>query len=119
MATFTTGQVLTAAQMNQIGDDSGWITISSFTNGWTAGTVTPAYRRVGTRVQLRGRIVAGSAGSAFTLPSGTPGYRPGTTIVVNTATNSNANAVQIDTNGNVTPNATVTTSLDGIFFYTD
>lgn len=115
--TFTTGQVLTAAQMNQAAQDSDWITISSFSNGWTAGSVTPAYRRVGTRLQMRGRINAGSgSATAFTLPSG---YRPQTTIVVNTATTSNANAVQIDSSGNVTPNASVNTSLDGVFFYTD
>lgn len=118
MATFTTGQVLTAAQMNQIGDDSGWVTISSFSNSWTAGSVTPAYRRVGTRVQLRGRINAGSAGAAFTLPSG---YQPSSTQSVVTCNSSTTtpNQISISTAGVVTPNATVTTSLDGITFYTD
>ncbi len=121
MATFTTGQVLTAAQMNQIGDDSGWITISSFSNGWTAGTVTPAYRKVGTRVQLRGRLVPGTNGAtAFTLPTG---YRP-QTIIVLPATNSSTDriSIQIDASGNVQPTGSsvaVNTSLDGITFFTD
>lgn len=118
MATFTTGQVLTAAQMNQIGNDSGWVTISSFTNGWSAGSTAPAYRIVGTRVQLRGRINAGSAGAAFTLPSG---YQPSTTqsvVTCNSSTNT-PNQISISTAGAVTPNAQVTTSLDGVTFFTD
>lgn len=118
MATFTAGQVLTAAQMNQIGDDSGWIAISSFSNGWSAGSTAPAYRKVGTRVQLRGRLTAGSAGVAFTLPSD---YWPSTTqslVTCNSSTNT-PNQISIGTSGGLTPNATVTTSLDNITFFTD
>lgn len=119
--TFTVGQVLTSDQMNQIGKDSDWITISSFSNSWSAGTITPAYRKIGNRVQLRGRVTGGPGGgtlgaTAFTLPTG---YRPQTTLVMNTATMAAANGVQIDTSGNVQPNASINTSLDGISFLVD
>lgn len=124
MATFTTGQVLTAAQMNQIGDDSGWITISSFSNGWTAGSVTPQYRRIGNRVQMRGRINPGTNGAtAFTLPASPVNYRP-TTVIVVPATNSSVDriAIQIDASGNVQSTGSasaVNTSLDGVIFLVD
>lgn len=122
--TFNVGDVLTAAQMNQIGKDSDWITISSFSNGWTAGSVTPQYRKIGNRVFLRGRINPGTNGAtAFTLPSSPTNYRPSTTIVV-PATNSSVDriAIQIDSSGNVQStgsSAAVNTSLDGVIFLTD
>jgi hypothetical protein len=118
MATFTPGQVLTAAQMNQIGDDSGWITISSFSNSWVAGSIAPAYRKVGNRVQLRGRVTSGTANvTAFTLPAG---YRPQTnqSLCAISSTGS-INQVSIDTSGNVGPLLSVITSLDDISFYID
>jgi hypothetical protein len=118
MATFTTGQVLTAAQMNQIGDDSGWITISSFSNSWAAGSIAPAYRKVGNRVQMRGRVSLGTANAtAFALPSG---YRPLTnqSLCAISSTGS-INQVSIDTSGNVGPLLSVITSLDGLSFYVD
>lgn len=119
MATFTTGQVLTAAQMNQIGDDSGWITVSSFSNSWGAGTVAPAYRKIGTKVFLRGRLSAGTAGAtAFTLPSG---YQPSTaqSLVSCNASGPTLNQVSITTGGAVQPTVSTVTSLDGLFFHTD
>ena len=97
--------------------DSGWITISSFSNSWGAGSIAPAYRKVGNLVTLRGRITGGTASAtAFTLPSG---YRPQTTQVQATSTASTANGVTIDSSGNVTPNASVNTSLDSVSFYID
>jgi len=115
--TFLDGTPLTAAQMNQVGQDSDWITISSFSNSWSAGTVTPAYRKVGNMVRLRGRVTGGTAGlTAFALPSG---YRPLTTLTLATSTVAATNSVQIDTSGNVQPTASANTSLDSISFYVD
>lgn len=69
--TFTSGDVLTAANMNTAAGDSGWLSISTFTNSWT-GTVR--YRLIGQTVFLNGTISGGaSATAAFTLPVG---YRP-------------------------------------------
>lgn len=115
---FNAGDVLTASQMNQIGKDSDWITISSFSNSWVAGSIAPAYRKIGNRVQLRGRITSGTAGgTAFTLPAG---YRPATTQTMPSSTAAAINYVQIDTSGNVQPTtATINTSLDAISFYND
>jgi hypothetical protein len=56
--------------------DSGWIN-ATLTNGWTntGNSGTPAYRKIDSRVQLRGEVHNTSYGtSCFTLPSG---YRPG------------------------------------------
>jgi hypothetical protein len=69
--TFNSGDVLTAAQMNTAAGDSGWLSISAFTNSWT-GTVR--YRLIGQIVYLNGSISGGTSGlAAFTLPVG---YRP-------------------------------------------
>lgn len=115
--TFTAGATLTAAQMNQIGQDSDWTNIPTFTNSWTAGTRAPAYRKIGNRVQLRGLINAGTANAAFTLPTG---FRPPQTVLlsgVNTA--ATVTAVTIDSAGVYTPQQAQNHSLDGISFYTD
>ena len=117
--TFTTGQVLTAAQMNQVGQDSDWQTVGSFSNSWGAGSVAPAYRKVGSRVFLRGRLSAGTANTtAFTLPAG---YQPSTTqslISCNSSTTT-PNQVSISTGGAVTPQVSAVTSLDGLWFFVD
>jgi hypothetical protein len=53
--------------------DTGWITVSSFSNGFTAPS-TVAYRRLNNVVYLRGNLTGGTANTtAFTLPEG---YRP-------------------------------------------
>lgn len=56
--------------------DTGWVNLT-LTNGWAAvGTNTPAYRRIGRTVFLRGRVSGGAASSiAATLPADA---RPGT-----------------------------------------
>ena len=116
---FNSGDVLTATQMNQIGKDSDWITITSFSNSWVAGSIAPAYRKVGNRVELRGRITAGtgSGTTAFTLPAG---YRPQTTLTRVVGTTSTVNYVQIDTSGNVQPTTSGgNVSLDGLGFWND
>ena len=98
--------------------DTGWVTIASFSNSWAAGSITPAYRKVGNRVQLRGRITGGNAGAtAFTLPAG---FRPQTVQTMPSSTAAATNLMQIDTSGNVQPTtATINTSLDAISYYVD
>lgn len=119
--TFVAGQPLTAAELNQIGKDSDWITISSFTNSWTAGSRAPQYRKIGNRVQLRGLIVAGgsSAGnSAFLLPNN---YKPTQNhlfAVGNSA--GGTSSVTVGSDGTVVGNTGGSTwSLDTISFYVD
>ena len=98
--------------------DSGWITVSSFSNGWSAGSIAPAYRKVGNRLQCRGRVTGGTGGAtAFVLPSG---YRPATTQTLSSSTVAASNSIQIDTSGNVQPTtATISTSLDNVSYFTD
>lgn len=117
--TFTVGQVLTSDQMNQIGKDSDWITVSSFSNSWSAGTIAPAYRKIGSKVYLRGRVTGGTGGAtAFTLPSG---YQPSTTqsLVSCNASGPTLNQIGITTGGAVQPTVSTATSLDGLFFHVD
>jgi hypothetical protein len=116
--TFTAGSTLTAAQMNQIGQDSDWITVGTFTNSWVAGSRAPQYRKVGTRVTIIGIIQSGTAGNAaFTLPSA---YRPTSNVVFPTCSNAGvSNTIQVGSDGKITPNGTSTTALDSISFYTD
>ena len=110
--TFTAGSTLTAAQMNQIGQDSDWITVGTFTNSWVAGSRAPQYRKVGTRVTIIGIIQ-----SAFTLPAA---YRPTSNVVFPTCSNAGvSNTIQVGSDGKITPNGTSTTALDSISFYTD
>lgn len=52
--------------------DSGWVTITALSTGWTAvGGETPQVRRVGSRVDIRGRVLlgAGSIGNILTVPN--------------------------------------------------
>lgn len=118
--TFTAGSTLTAAQMNQIGQDSDWQTVGSFLNTWSAGSRAPQYRKVGNRVQLRGLLTSGgsSAGNpAFQLASGYKPQQNHLLPAVNSA--GSVTSVQIDTSGNVTPNGASGWSLDGLSFYVD
>lgn len=88
--------------------DSAWIALT-LTNGWSANATfgTPAYRRIGKLVYLRGVITASSANNnkvAFTLPSG---YRPATQSVLGTAGGgflTTDGLVDVATNGQATVN---------------
>lgn len=120
MATFTSGQVLTAAQMNLAAGDSGWINVSGgvgFQNSWAvSGAFTVSYRLIGQTVFLRGRITGGSANIAFTLPAG---YRiaQSSFFCIWDNTLSVGKRLSIDTSGNVTPStATDVQCLDGVSF---
>ena len=69
MATFSIGQVLTAAGLNYFLNDSGWVG-PSLINSYTGSTVV-AYRKIGNRVMLRGGLTSGASNTtAFVLPSG-------------------------------------------------
>ncbi len=51
--------------------DSGWITVSSFSNGWSQVLTTVQYRLQANVVRLRGAITGGTnSTTAFALPSG-------------------------------------------------
>ena len=83
--------------------DSGWQTVSSFSNGYSGANV--AYRKINNVVYLRGRVNGGTANAgAFTLPSG---YRPSTSeavFPVQQYGTSSINYVTIGTDGVVVPN---------------
>jgi len=75
-----------------------------------------SYRLIGQVVVLKGSIYAGTAATAFTLPSG---YRPTQlmTFAVIDSTSATPKRLQIDSTGTVTPQtATDLQSLDGISF---
>ena len=120
MATFRSGQVLTAAQMNLAAGDPGWINVSGgvgFQNSWAvSGAYTVSYRLIGQTVFLRGRITGGSANIAFTLPAS---YCPAQSgfFCIWDYTASAGKRLSIDTSGNVTPStATDVQCLDGVSF---
>jgi len=116
--TFSAGQVLTASQLNQIGQDTGWLTIGSFTNSW-ASTSGIQYRKQGNVVRLRGQFTtAGTANTvAFTLPAG---YRPTQSgRYAGMSAFNTQNTIIIDSTGAVTPGVAATSFLDGITFTVD
>ena len=122
MATFNTGDVLTAANLQTAAGDSGWVGVSGgvgFTNSWvTAGGFTVAYRLLGREVAIKGRISGGTGGaSCFTLPSA---YRPSqqVSLVVWDNTATAAIKITINTDGTVVPTTTTgnTVILDNIQF---
>lgn len=64
-----------------VSQDTGWISVTSFQNSFSASTDSPvAYRRIGGVTYLRGDLKRAAAPGglvAFTLPAG---YRPGTVV---------------------------------------
>jgi hypothetical protein len=57
--------------------DSGWISAGTLSNGFTTGSLAPAYRKLNGVVYLRGNVTGGTANTtAFTLPAG---YTPAQT----------------------------------------
>lgn len=83
--------------------DSGWISISSFTNSYSGGS-SQAYRKLNNVVYLRGRVSGGTANAtAFNLPAG---YRPSVDVVIPVQKygTSNVDYVTIYTTGDVVPN---------------
>jgi hypothetical protein len=95
-------------------EDTGWITVSSFFNGYSGGG-SIAYRKINNVVYLRGRVSGGGANSlAFNLPSG---YRPAVEMVfaVQQFGTGNINYITINSDGNVVPNGTAAW-LSGVIF---
>lgn len=85
--------------------DTGWQSVSSFSNGYSAPTAV-AYRRINNVVYMRGNVYNGTANTtAFTLPTG---YRPSVDVVVPVQQygTGNINYVTVSTSGTVTPNGT-------------
>lgn len=66
--------------------DTGWISFPDFQNGFTAGSVAPAYRRRNGVVYLRGNLWRASAPGAAVLPVTTlpVGFRPDTSVIITT-----------------------------------
>lgn len=100
--------------------DSGWITVSAFSNSWGHGSVDVAYRKLNGVVYLRGVISGGSSGAAFTLPAG---YRPGESstwdVRATGDTSSVPRRVIIGTNGVLQAISGTTPSLAAITFIAD
>jgi hypothetical protein len=91
------------ATKGQLIVDSGWIEVSSLSNSFVSGGITPSYRKLNGVVYLRGNLNNGTgAATAFTLPSG---YRPSTTTVILTQKFGTAlgTYVTINTDGTVVP----------------
>jgi hypothetical protein len=79
------GDPITVADFNQsvrdntnwLYGDTAWQSIGTFTNGWTAGSPPPQYRRSGNIVTLRGLVTGGTNSTpAFALPVGYIPYSP-------------------------------------------
>ena len=84
--------------------DTGWISVTSFSNGFTAPT-SVAYRKINNVVYMRGNVNNGTPNSvAFVLPDG---YRPSVDVVIPVQQYGTANTsyVTVYANGNVAPNA--------------
>jgi hypothetical protein len=104
--------------------DTGWTTVSVFTNSWAVYTsLTIAYRLTGNILRLRGAAAGGANGTAaFTLPAG---FRPQTALNIPTAVASSAygtSSAAIATSGVVTLTfgGTLTyMGLDGLSFTVD
>ena len=94
--------------------DTGWQSVSSFSNGFTAPTAV-AYRKINNVVYMRGNLNNGTGNAtAFTLPVE---YRPSVDVVIASQQYGTGNTtyVTVSTNGNVTPNASAAW-LSGIIF---
>lgn len=92
--------------------DTAWTTVLSFNNGWSAGAITPRYRRTGTIVEINGSVTGGTlALNAFVLPAGPPSYRPTAQVHKATSSNNAFGMFFVDTGGNVIPQVGSTTAV--------
>ena len=92
------GQRLSAIE--SVTADTGWKTLTVSGTGWSAGTNTPQYRKIGNHVYLRGDIEAGN-----TTPSAQPisaPYAPTKTSHVIWSTNSSAVFASVTVGANAT-----------------
>ena len=60
--------------------DTGWTNCSLLT-GFTAGSVAPGFRKIGTEVAFRGSMVSSTPAACFNLPAG---YFPAQAVVMAT-----------------------------------
>ena len=100
-----TSSIQTQLNGKQPLEDTGWTTLSSFSNSYS-GSGSPAYRKINNVVYLRGRVSGGTANTtAFNLPSG---YRPAvdTVFPVQQFGTGNINYITVLPDGNVVPNET-------------
>lgn len=98
--------------------DTAWTTVSTFTNGWAAGSPAPQYINVGRLVQVRGTLgTAGTAtDAAFTLPTG---YRPSATMSFTcNGSGTTPVTVQVSSSGTVSPQTSAICALSNIIFVT-
>lgn len=105
---------------NVLYGDVAWTRVT-YGNGWAdngGGFQVVGYRKVGTRVHLRGTMKSGTiAVPAFVLPVG---YQPLAALLFPCASNAAYGELMISTNGSCTPavGSSVSFSLDGINFDT-
>ena len=105
-----------------LGYDTGWVTISAFTGGWlnldTAIYQAAAYRRINSRVLVRG-IIKNGTGAAFTIPAP---HRPLKNEIFSCIAGSGVARVDVDAAGNVNVASYAASgnntfvSLSGVFF---
>ena len=122
------GYTVSATDWNIVEDDlsflygdTSWTAVSSFLNSWVnygAPYYNAAFRKIGTRVYLRGVIKSGTgATTAFILPAG---YHPASSVRSGGDSNTGWSSVIVDSSGNVvpTPSAPTYFSLDNTSFDT-
>lgn len=110
------------ATWRYLGYDTGWVTISTFTGGWlnldTSVYQAAAYRRINSRVFVRGIIKSGT-GAAFTIPAP---HRPLKNEIFSCIAGAGVARVDVDTAGNVNVASYAASgdnsfvSLSGVFF---
>lgn len=106
-------------------DDTGW-TAATLAGAWVVfggAHAAPGYRRVGTRVELRGTAKSGATGTLFTLPAG---YRPPFDFYFNAMANGGTAQLSVSAStgvvavlGYISPATNAILSIQGISFYTD
>lgn len=101
--------------------DTGWLNLPLGT-GWSAGPHQPSYRRVGSRVYLRGNVVR-PAGSNTTVASLPAGFTPAIDMGLTVRTDSAPIALAITAAGTIGIGTTYTNGdnaeLDNIQFFND
>lgn len=96
--TFQVGDVLTAQDMNRVGEDTGWLPLTITGAGWEtpAGAQAPQARRIGQVVYLRGIVrnttFVGGFTDLGTLPSTIPGPDTPNGVVSSVAQNTSRRA---------------------------
>jgi hypothetical protein len=101
--TWTTNEVLTAADLNASLASTAWTAVT-YTNSWVdfGGSLNVVqYRKCGDKVEIRGMMKSGTINlTAFTLPSG---FRPPADIQFAQASNGAYGQLNITSTGAVVP----------------